>query len=253
MGKRKKNKRKKPRRIVLKIFLFVLILLLLYFFIFKTNFFTIKDIKVKGTNKVSYEQVVKASPCLKGENIFKINISSCQEALDDLPYIKSSKVKRSFPNKIVIDVQERKEIAIIPYIGSFVYIDDEGYILSMEEKDDDEDKIELPQIIGLELSNIELGNNVFKMLDIDDMIEFISVADQLNIILSMKYIDLEDKDNVIIELKDGIKVAFGSLHNVKYKYSFLNHILEDIEAENRDVKQILLNKGDNPVIITGNQ
>lgn len=254
MGKTKKTKKRKRKKgIILKIILFVLMLALLYFFIFETDFFNIKNIKVVGIKEMSYEEIVKASPCLKGENIFTINSDLCEKALDDLPYIKSSKIKRSFPDIITIEIQERKKKAIIYHMDSFIYIDDEGYILSIEEKEEDEEKIELPRIVGLELTDVEAGNNVFEILDMRKMIEFISVGEQSNLFSSMKYIDFKNKNNLIIELKNGIKVAFGSLYNVKYKYSFLDHILEDIERENRDVKQILLNKGDNPVIITGNQ
>lgn len=254
MDKGKRTKRRIRRRgIVLKLFLFVLILILLYLFVFKTNFFNIKEIKVVGANKMSSEEVIKASSCSKGENIFRINSNVCEESLNALPYIKSSKIKRNFPDKITIEIQERKEVAIMPYIGSFVYIDDEGYILSIEEKEEEEEKIELPQIVGVELSDIEVGNNVFEILDIHSMMEFIRLGERSSLFSSMKYIDCNDENNIIIELKNGIKVAFGSLHNVKYKYSFLHHILEDIEREDRDVKQILFNKGDNPVIITGGQ
>ena len=54
----------------------------------------------------------------------------------------------------------------------------------------------------------------------------------------------------MIELNNGVKVAFGTIDNVKYKLSFLFNILEDVEKRNINVKQILLNKGSNPIIVT---
>lgn len=244
------ERRLQRRKTILKYCLLILILLLLYLFIFKTNIFNIEDIEVIGVNNMDPKQIVKAIPCAVGENIFRVNKSACEETLNALPYIRSSKVRRSLPKKIVIEIEERKEVATIPYIGAFIYIDEEGYVLSIEERDDN---VELPQIVGAELRGIKVKDNVFDMLDLHNMTEFICIGEKSGLFTSMKYIDCSDKNNIIIGLKDGIKVAFGPLHNVKYKYSFLHHILKDIEEENRDVKQILFNKGENPVVITGNQ
>ena len=250
MERRKVSKRRiRKRQRILKFLLFVLIITLIYLFAFKTSFFNIKSIKVVGNKKMSYDQIVKASLCVEGENIFKISKKSGEESLKRLPYVKDSKIKRKLPKELVIEVEERKEIAVIPYIGSFAYIDEEGYILSIEKSDEE---VELPQILGLELNNLEVGNNLFDALNKDNINEFIVISDQSKLLSLMKFINFSDNNNMIIELKNGIKVAFGPLGNVKYKLSFLNKILEDIEVKKINAKQILLNKGGNPIIVIDN-
>ena len=87
-----------------------------------------------GNKKLSYDKIIKASMCNIGENIFKINMKKGEESLKRLPYIKECKIKRKLPNEIIIEIEERKEVAIISYIGSFVYIDKEGYILKIGRK-----------------------------------------------------------------------------------------------------------------------
>lgn len=244
------ERRLRRRKTILRYCLLILISFSSYLFIFKTNIFNIEDIEVIGINSMDPRQIVEAIPCAVGENIFKIDKEACEETLNALPYVRSSRVRRSLPNRIVIEIDERREVATIPYIGAFIYIDEEGYVLSIEERDDN---VELPQIHGVELRGVKVRDNVFEILDLNNMTEFILLGEKAGLLSSIRYIDCGDKNNIIIGLKDGIKVAFGPLHNVKYKYSFLHHILEDIENEDRDVKQILFNKGDNPVVITGNQ
>lgn len=247
MKKKKKSKRRiEKRKRILKLLLFVLTLVLLYLFAFKTDFFNIRSIKVVGNKKLSYDQVIKASMCNMGENIFKINRKKGKESLERLPYIKDAKIKRNLPKEIIIEIDERKEIAIISYIGSFLYIDKEGNILNIEEK---KDKVELPRIFGLELEELEVGDNIYSTLE-QGIEELITYSEQLDLIKLMKYINFADNNNIMVELKDGIKVAFGPLNNVKYKLSFLNKILNDIEKKDIKVKQILLNKGDNPIVVT---
>lgn len=248
MKKKKNSKRRiEKRKRILKFLLFILTLILLYLFAFKTNFFSIRNIEVVGNKKISYDQVIKASMCNKGENILKINRRKGIESLERLPYIKEARINRKLPKGIVIEVDERKEIAIIPYIGSFVYIDEEGYILTVEEKIE---KADLPQIFGLKLDEFEPGNNIYSLLEREDIKEFITYSQQSNLLSLMKYVNFTDNNNTMIELKDGIKVAFGPLNNVKYKLSFLNKIFEDIEEKDINVKKILLNKGDNPIVVT---
>ena len=248
-GKRM-ERRLRRRRVILRLFLFILILFSSYLFIFQTHFFNIVDIEVIGVDRIEPEQIIEASPYSVGINIFKIDKGLWEEALNAIPYIRNSRVSRSLPDRIIIEVEERTEVAVIPHIGALVHIDEEGYILSIEQENEG---IDLPRIVGLELNGPEVRDNVFELLEISDMTEFILLGQKSGLFSMMKHIDCSDMNNIIIGLKNGIKVAFGPLHNVKYKYSFLHHILEDIEKEDRDVRRILFNKGGNPVVITGSQ
>ncbi len=245
--KRKSSNRKRLRRKrILRFLLFILVAVLGYLFVFKTDVFHIKNIRVVGNEKLSYEDVVRASLCTKGENIFKISKKIGEESLNRLSYIKSSKIRRKLPDQIIIEIEERREKAIIPYIGSFIYIDQEGYILDVKENR----KEGLPQIFGLDLKEPKIGENLFDLLKRKDISEFILFSDGSGLLSLMKYINFSDNKNTILELNDGIKVAFGPLDNVKYKLSFLYKILDDIEKKDINVKQILLNKGDNPIVVT---
>ncbi len=184
------------------------------------------------------DEILKASTYMKGgENIFKISKKrGGEENLERLPYIKEAKVNRKLPKSIIIHVEEREEVAIIPYIGAFVYIDEEGgNILSIKEKIDQET---LPQIFGIELVDVAPGENLFNGEKRQAYREFITLSKQSNLLKLMKYINLYDDNNIKIELIDGIKVAFGPLDNVKYKLSFLYEIIKDMEKKEVTVKQI---------------
>ncbi|NLV76269.1 MAG: FtsQ-type POTRA domain-containing protein [Tissierellia bacterium] len=247
MTKSKKYRRKMRRKRILKFILFILILSFAYLFIFKTDIFHIQNIQVIGNKKMTNDEILKASTYMKGENIFKISKKRGEENLERLPYIKEAKVNRKLPKSIIIHVEEREEVAIIPYIGAFVYIDEEGNILSIKEKIDQET---LPQIFGIELVDVAPGENLFNGEKRQAYREFITLSKQSNLLKLMKYINLYDDNNIKIELIDGIKVAFGPLDNVKYKLSFLYEIIKDMEKKEVTVKQIFLNKGDNPIVVT---
>lgn len=250
-NERKKNSKKEcKKKRFRKLMLFAIILLLLYLFVFKTDYFNIKTIKVSGNKKLSYDKIVKASLCKKGENIFKVDISNGEDSLLRLPYIKSCNIKRNFPNKITIEVQEREETGILSYNNQFAYIDKDGYILSIREKSGE---VSLPIIFGLENFKLEEGDNLYEIVDNNNIEEFIRYGNELNVLGVMKYINLTDIDNAKIQLNNDIKVAFGPFNNVKYKLRFLDKILEDINNKNIKANQILFNKGDNPIIVIDNR
>ncbi len=246
MKKTKKHRGKKKRKSFLKFILFILTFGIIYLFVFNTNFFHIEKIQIVGNEKMSYGEILNASTYTKGENIFKISKKQGEENLNKLPYIKEAKVKRKLPKSLIIQVEEREEVAIVPYIGAFIYIDEEGNVLSIKEK-----KVqgELPQIFGIELVDVIPGENLFDDEDRQAYREFIKLSKQRDLLKLMKCINFSDNNNIDIELIDGIKVAFGPLDNVKYKLSFLYQILKDLDKKEITAKQILLNKGENPIVV----
>ena len=47
------------------------------------------------------------------------------------PYVKMIKINRVLPDKVVIDIIERDIMAYVPYVGSYLNIDEEGMILEI--------------------------------------------------------------------------------------------------------------------------
>ncbi|MBU5438173.1 FtsQ-type POTRA domain-containing protein [Tissierella sp. MSJ-40] len=241
---KKLRRRKMFFRFVLLIFIFSLLIMLA----FKTTFFNINNIKVIGNKKMTYDNLVNASLIKSGENIFKVSTRTGEKALKNLPYIKEAKIRRKLPKTIIIEVDERKEIALIKNISTFLYIDIDGYVL--QAKNNNEDK--LPIIVGLNIDNLKPSDNIYSQIENKEIIDLITVSNSLKILPEIETIDMTDNNNINITLNNGISVAFGGIDNVKYKLSFLSKILKDIEEKEISCKMILMNKGENPIIITDN-
>ena len=235
----RKRTSKSRKNILRKVFLFTIAIILSYLFIFKTDYFNVKHIEVSGNKKLTSQEIIKASLCNKGENILKFNIRKGEESINSLPYIKNCRIKREFPDKIVIQVEERMDAAVVPYSNSFAIIDKEGYVLSIEK---DDKNFQIPRIIGLEPKEIKVSDNLFYKLQIDNIEEFIDLADRMGFLNKMEYIDLSDDRNIIFKINNGTNVAFGSLDNVKYKLGFLIKILEDLNKKDIKARQIFFNK-----------
>lgn len=239
------EKKMKRRRMFFRILLLIFLIFIMFGLALNTDIFIIDNIKVLGNNKISKDVIIGASSINIGENIFKINKSTSKKAIENLPYIKEAKIKRMFPKKIIIEIVERKETLQIKEISSYVFIDIEGYILDIVDNQNES----LPFLIGFNIENKKAGDNVFSEIELEQKIEFILEGESIKILHKMKEIDMEDNKNINILLNDGITVAFGTLDDVKYKLNLLSEILKDIEKKQISCKMILMNKGDNPIIV----
>lgn len=236
------------RRIIFRFILLLTTLVLVVLFALKTNFFNIDHIEVSGNKKLSKEEIIISSLINKGENIFKIKTLLGRDNINKTPYIKSSTIKRKFPRRVDIEVEERNEIIQVKLLGTYLLIDKEGYILEqIENKRED-----LPLIIGLEVNNIRPGDNLFSRIKFEKAVEFINEIYECGILKNTTEISMELFDDINIILNDGITVAFGTLDNVKYRLSLLDEVLKDISKNGTNCKSIIMNKGENPILVIGN-
>ncbi|HZK33093.1 MAG TPA: FtsQ-type POTRA domain-containing protein [Tissierellaceae bacterium] len=238
------QRKKRRRRIFLRIMLLVSLLFIIFILALKTEFFLIDNIKVMGNKKLIAKTIIDASNIEKKDNIFKISIKNSEKAIEELPYIKEVKIKRKLPKALIINVVERKGALQIKNISSYIILDKEGYILDIVSDKNNK----FTELIGFHIENKVPGDNLF--LDLEQFnANFIEEGENLNLLSQMEEINLLDDNNINILLLNGIDVAFGTIDNVKYKLSLLKEVLRDIEKKDLQCKMILMDRGENPIIV----
>lgn len=238
----KKRRRKKVYSTVATISIIGFLILMI---VLNTEFFSVKKINVSGNKKLLSNKIILFSSIEEGDNIFKISTKDAKKNIDTLHYIKDVDVKRKYPKEININVKERKETTRIKDASSFIILDEEGYIL--DNIDDKNEK--LTEIIGLNIKNKVIGENAFVDNKEELKVKFIRQLQELNIMSKLKYIDIEDDMNINILSFDNIEVVFGTINNVEYKLNMLDNVFKDIEKKDLNVKMILMDKGENPVVV----
>ena len=223
----------------------ITIITLIFAFIFKSDFFLIENISVEGNYIVSIEEIINTSGIDVGSHIYNYNKNESKDRIRNFSYIKDVEIKRSLPKDVHIVVEEREAYLQFAHLSSFILIDKEGYILDIKDS-----KVEnLPVFIGFNIEDHTI-DNILEETEIKKLESFIADESTTDIISKMNEIIYEDDYNTNINLINGISVAFGQLNNVKYKLTLLNDILIHIEENQINTDTILMNKGENPVIIT---
>ena len=233
-----KNKnRSKNLKIFKWVFLIILLILAIFFFMM-SSVFNVKEIKVENNNKFSYDEIVKLSKIDKDTNMFKIRNSDINKNLKVNPYIEKVKVKRSINGIITLQVEERTATLMLKLGNSFVYINNQGYILEMSEE-----PLNCIMLTGFTTPTelIKEGNRLLNgdLKELEKVLKIIENAksillDKENISLDklITQIDIEDTKNykLILETEDKV-VDFGDCSNINIKLSNVQQIIEQEEGK----------------------
>ena len=223
--KRKKNKNK------LTTLLIIVLILALGIFLFTSPTFKIKKITVKGNQQVSNDKIIEMAEVKKGDNIFSQLGIVIKVKLKQHGYIEDAQIHKKYPNEIEIEVTERKkQYKIKTEDESYIYIDEQGYILEISK-----DKLELPIIIGMELTENDAQNQKrLDQKDLDKMENVLQIMEQCKRIgILEKITQIQVKDEYVITLdSDEIKINLGDATNLKNRFDYVNALLKQ-EKDNK--------------------
>ncbi len=125
--------------IIKKIMRLTFQLLLLSFFLFIGHwiyvhllgdpYFRVREVEVEGGRKIPKETLLSLTVLEGMPNLFSVELKEVVKRLESHPWIERVQVKKVFPNKILIQIEEKKPMAIIQ-LGELYYIDTKGEIFS---------------------------------------------------------------------------------------------------------------------------
>jgi cell division septal protein FtsQ len=138
---------------------FQLLLLSLFFFIgyrvyvrlLEDPLFRVREVEVEGSRKVPRETILSLIELEGMPNLFTLRLRKVAKRLELHPWIEQVKMRKVFPNKIWIQIEERKPIAILQ-LEELYYIDTKGVIFSPV---GDRDKYNYPFLTGLTRQALE--------------------------------------------------------------------------------------------------
>ena len=151
MKRTSRYKLNKRGKITIYAFIF-LVILFIYIFI-SSSFFELKNIAVNGNEKLNINQIKKLTSIGVGKNLFQYNLKDIEENIKSNPYIKYVEVKRKIPNQLIINIKENTEDFIINLDKKYLYIQNDGLILSEKSKIENKN---IPIISGLKIKEYRL-------------------------------------------------------------------------------------------------
>lgn len=210
----------------IKIFLILILLIIAIIFALSSSIFNIKSINVLNNNILSNEDIISLSNINIGQNIFKINKNASIDHLKENAYIEEVDISRKLPNTLEINVKERKRKYMLQFADSYVYINNQGYMLEISTE-----KLDLPIITGFktDLSNVKPGERleVDDLKKLDMVIKIVETANVNNIGNLITKVEVSDEKNYVVELGTENKRAYlGDCSNLNTRMLNLQTIVE---------------------------
>jgi len=188
--------------------------------------FNIQTITVTGNEKIPTNEIISLSQIQKGENTYKISKSKTIQKIKQNAYVEDVIIKRKLPSEVEIIVKERKTSFLLEYASSFVYINNQGYILEVSNE-----KLDLPIIQGQETEGEKYiaGNRLCEsdLEKLGTVIKIIEMAKVNEISDLITRIDISNSENYKIVFESEGKIAYlGDSVNLSTKMLHIKKILE---------------------------
>lgn len=232
-----KIKMQKRRAIKRMATFFLLLILLIGAFVYflLSPVFNVKTIEVVNNANITTEQITNVSGISINENMFKFSKKEVKKNILSNPYIEDAKISRKiFSNKVQIDVKERNATLMLEYGNSYVYINNQGYILEISPI-----KLDTPILKGYvtPLEEVKPGNRLNKedLERLDTVLKILEVAETKEIANLITQINIQNKKNYIVVLESEDKTVYlGECSDLSTQMLYIKEMIKrekNIEGE----------------------
>ena len=212
----RKHKRKVflNRLIIISSFLFFLTLVTVGIIFGLNTIFCVKEIYAKSNLRYDSQSIIYASGIKVGDNLCFLNSKEIEKRIcQSLPYIEKAEIKKSFPDKVSIEVEITEPSWTLVSDGKYFLIGENNKLL--EERS--EGIPELRSILGSKFSISSEGEIIYEDNNLKDKIELIKKIFKEKGLILTKSIDVSDSNNIVVNYDNRIYIHFGDEEDIDYK------------------------------------
>jgi len=227
---------------ILKIFPSLIFLGGVAFIIFKSGFFAVRKITCQWEKDSCPPEIWNELTSLTfGKNlIFLKKEEISKKFLSEHHIVKNLKIKKVLPNKLVFELEKRKEVAVLGFetTKDFFLVDEEGVVIKKENN----------PLLPLILLSQQLDLNIGQQVSQREIIEAIKFLTNLRLnLFEPKIAKITSPYSLTVWLKDGEEVVFSLKKEIQIQVDSLQFILSRSKIEGKGVKRIDL-RFDKPVV-----
>lgn len=194
---------------------------LVYLFIF-SSVFQVKNIAVLGTEKTSEEEI-RIIVSNNAKNIFLADLEEIDRMLlEKYRQIGSIDIKRDLPDALLVQIEERKPVAVISKYEGYFFIDKEAVIFE-----------EIPEK-PLEMLIIKSEKDLIQKEQLDQVLKINSVL-RNDLKIPIEEILIKSEKRIDVETMEGWNIYFNPKRDLNWQLEEFGILLkEKISLENRE-------------------
>ena len=230
---------------IVKVLTLIIVIIGVSIYVALSPLFNIKEINVTGNSKLSKEEIISLSELKTDENTFKVSKKNTKNKVKANAYIENVKIRRKVPDKVEIIVVERVATYMIPFANSYIYINNQGYMLEITSQ-----KAEMPAIVGISTPEEELheGQRLISedLVKLGEVLQIMESANANELVDLITKIDISNRQDYILTLeKEKKAIHLGDVSNLSTKMAYVKKILNDEKGVEGEilVNTDLTNKG----------
>jgi cell division protein FtsQ len=216
------------RGMLLIVIFFILSLLGVSIFFMNTT--QIAPIRVEGNEHMSREEIIELVGFNDQSTVLEVLMNRVT-TIKNKSYVSKMEISYNSLRDIHIQVYEKDIIGYILYMGKYICIDANGYIVDYTDKPDNK----RPKIIGLDLTTFSID----KPIDVSEktvrMIDLI-YRNSLSFEVPIEWIDFQfSNGNQIILKKGGVDIRIGDGANLEEKFNALKEVFKALPVDKKGV------------------
>ena len=191
-----------------------IVALALWLTFFTLPVFNIKSIEISGNENLSKEQIESM-------------LNTALKNIKSNNYVEEVSIHRKLPSTITVNIKEYKLRAYVPYMGSYLYINDYGRILDTQKTF----KKQLPVVEGLKFNQFTLGEvlQVDNPSAFDTVVQLSKLFEKDQLLNTIVQVDVSDENDIHFYVGK-IDVEFGSFDDANKKLLTLNEVLKQLDT-----------------------
>src|SRR5580698_6344922 len=178
------------------------------------------NIEVTGTQNVTKAQIMDVMGVDIGRNIFFIPLAEQKTQLEQIPWVESASVMRFVPNRLQVEIHERRPVAFARVGSRMFLIDAGGTLMELTPKH----KYSFPVILGMNPGE-PLSTRAPRMKDYAEMVRDLD-SGGAHYSQDLSEVDLSDLEDVKVRVNDpagDVLVHLGSSDYLRRYKIYVTH------------------------------
>jgi cell division septal protein FtsQ len=186
--------------------------------------FAVREVEVRADPGVAQQAAARLRP--PGPmNFFRAPTRLLTEQVEEAPAVKQARVRRGWPNRLVLVLERREALAVIRRAEQAMLVDPEGVVFALR----DEWGWGLPEVVGPHLTPAGMGSAAAKR-ELDDLLKVLRAMGP-EPRLRVARLETSEEGDIAATLATGATVRLGACNELGVKVRLLRAMLDEIGAE----------------------
>lgn len=201
-------------------------------------YFAVAEIVVTPTKQVRPGALLEAVDLRPGVSLWRVDPTALAARLEGHPWIRRATVRREFPHRLVVDVVERKPVAIL-YLDQLHYVDSTGLaFVQVGERE----PLDLPFVTGVEAA-ILADERPFARHAIRQALRVLELMQVAGLPFRVSEVHIDREQGItVFPIEPRVALTFG-WSGFKTKLTRLERVLQDFRGRESQIREIDLTMG----------